>query len=57
MPQQYSVKAEYDWQGMWHVCWRTESYTEFWCGSLKEKDHLQDLGLDESIILKWIFKR
>ena len=29
----------------------------FWCGNLREKNDLEDLGVDEGIILKWIFKR
>jgi hypothetical protein len=28
----------------------------FWLGNLREKDHLGDLGVDERILLKWIFK-
>jgi len=28
----------------------------FWCGNLKERDHLEDLGIDARIILKCIFK-
>jgi len=28
----------------------------FWCGNLRERDHLEDLGVDGRIILKWIFR-
>jgi hypothetical protein len=28
-----------------------------WWGDLTERDHLEDLGVDERIILKWIFKK
>ena len=29
----------------------------FWWGSLRENDHLRDPGVDERIILRWIFKK
>ena len=32
---------------MWHV-WKTE-------GDLMERSHLEDIGLDDRIILKWFF--
>jgi hypothetical protein len=32
------------------------SYTGFWWEKLKERDHLEDLGLDQRNILKWILK-
>jgi len=35
------------WVGMWHV-WKTE-------GDLMERSHLEDIGLDDRIILKWFF--
>jgi hypothetical protein len=34
-----------------------EVHTRFWWGDLREADHLEDLGVDGSIILKWIFKK
>ena len=29
----------------------------FWCRKLNEIDHLQFTGIDERIILKWIFRK
>ena len=34
---------------------REEWCIEFWCGDLRERDHLEDLTVDVMIILKWIF--
>jgi len=32
-------------------------YTGFWCGNLKERNHLEELSLDGRVILTWIFKK
>ena len=32
-------------------------YTGFWWRNLNEGDHLKDPGVNERIILKWIFKK
>jgi hypothetical protein len=34
-----------------------EVQTGFWWGNLTERDHLEDLGVDRKMILKWIFKK
>ena len=39
---------------MQHV-WGGKMYTGFWWGNLKERDHFEDLGVNERIILRWIF--
>ena len=36
---------------------REKVHTEFWCGSLKERYHLEDQGIDGRIILKWSFRK
>jgi hypothetical protein len=34
-----------------------EPYAVFWWGNLRERDNLGDPGLDERIILRWVFKK
>jgi hypothetical protein len=36
---------------------RGKVYTGFGWGNLKERDHLEDPGIDRRIILRWIFKK
>ena len=43
-----------DGQGMWHVWGITEMHTGVCWGNLRERDHLEDLEVDRTIILKWI---
>jgi len=35
---------------------RGEVCTGFWWGNLRERDHLEDPGIDTKIVLKWIFR-
>jgi hypothetical protein len=39
---------------MWHLQGRGELYTSFWWGNLRERDHLENPGVGERIILRWI---
>jgi hypothetical protein len=32
-------------------------HTGFWWGNLKERDHLEEPGVDDRIILTWIFRK
>jgi hypothetical protein len=34
-----------------------EVHTEFWWRDLRERHHVEDLGINENIILKWILKK
>jgi hypothetical protein len=34
-----------------------EKHTGFWWANLRERDHLEDPGVDGRITLKWIFER
>jgi hypothetical protein len=36
---------------------RGEVHTKFWWGNMRERDYLEDLGTDGTIILKMIFKK
>jgi hypothetical protein len=36
---------------------RGETYTGFWLGNLRKRDHLGDTGVDRRIILRWIFRK
>ena len=40
-----------------HMGGRGEVYTGLWVGNLKERDHLEDQGVDGRIILRWIFSK
>jgi hypothetical protein len=36
---------------------RGEVYTGFWWGNMRERVHLEELGVDGCIILRWMFRK
>jgi hypothetical protein len=34
-----------------------EVHRGYWCGNLRERDHLEDIGVDRRIILRWIIRK
>ena len=42
---------------MWYVWGRGEAYTGFWWENLRERDPMEDAGIDGRIILRWIFRK
>jgi hypothetical protein len=42
---------------IYHVFVGEDVYTGFWKGNLRERDHLEDPGVDGRIILRWIFRK
>jgi hypothetical protein len=41
---------------MSHVWGTGQVHVEFWWGNLRERDHLEDIPVDETLILKSIFQ-
>ena len=42
---------------IWQVWGRGEACVGFWLGNLRERDHLEDPGVDEKIILRCIIRK
>jgi hypothetical protein len=39
---------------MWHIWQQREMHTVFLYKNVKERDHLENVGIDGRMILKWI---
>jgi hypothetical protein len=37
---------------MWHVWGRGDVHAGFWWGNLRERDHLEEIGVYEKVIIK-----
>ena len=48
---------ERDEQSMWHVLWRGEGHTEFRWGNLKKIDHLEELGVNGTVLCQRMFSK
>jgi hypothetical protein len=44
------------WEGQVARVERQVVYTGFWWENLRKRDHLEELGVDGRIILRWIFR-
>jgi hypothetical protein len=42
---------------MWHVRKTAEVHKVFWWGGLRERDLLEDVGVEGRIKLKWVFEK
>ena len=49
------IKSRMRWAG--GVTRVVEANTGFWWGNLRERGQLEDTGVDERIILRWIFRK
>ena len=46
-----------EWAGLVVCMGESEVYTGFWWRNQMERGHLEELGIDRRIILKWIFRK
>jgi hypothetical protein len=51
------IKSRIGWVGNAARMRKGEACTNFWCGNLRKKDHLEDPGLDRRIMLRLIFRK
>jgi hypothetical protein len=46
----------WDWRGKWHVWGEGRGVYRVLLGNMREREHLEDLGVDGSVMVKWAFK-
>ena len=51
------IKSRMRWARHVACMGRREAYTEYWWGSLRVRDHLEDPGVDGRIIFRWILRK
>jgi len=42
---------------MWHLWGRGELHTGFWWEDMRERDRVEDLGVDGRSILRWVLTK
>jgi len=42
---------------MWNVWGRGEAHTGSWWENVRERDHLEDPGVEGRVILRWLFRK
>jgi hypothetical protein len=52
-----AIKSRIRWVGHIARMGRVEVYTGFWLGNLRERDHLENPGIQDSVILRWAFRK
>jgi hypothetical protein len=50
------MKSRMRWVGHVARMGREEVYTRFWLGNMREREHLEESGVDVRIILRWIHR-
>jgi hypothetical protein len=45
------------WEGHVAHMGRGVAHTGFWWGNLRERDRMEEPGLDGKIVLRWIFRK
>ena len=50
-------RKEWDGRGVQHVWGRGQAYSGFRCGTMREREHLEEPCVDGRIILRWIFRK